>query len=146
MKFMIIAILAISTSVSAKTFKCEVKSTNENAPKEYIVATVDYSIDSIDYIHQTLTASGEYVEQTENIYGGLNRGGYTVYFCNPNLNKFDKLTGKMDIHGQCAFGNPGDKLLFDADLGTQADGSISIVASPRNERSTERLIEVGACL
>jgi hypothetical protein len=136
----------LAANVSAKTLRCEVVDTvyPPTWPKKVISIQVEAAVISIDYIHKIPNPDGTFKDKIETIYGGLNRGGYKVNYCNPNDNEYNASTGKISIFSECIYGS-GDKLFFDAELSASTSGYIEITLLPFGSDLVERKIPVSAC-
>ena len=148
MKNIFIGLLLMQSIPSfAKTLKCEIKDSLKppSWPKEYVLVEMGRYVSSLDFVHKISNDDGTFKDRIENLYSGLNRGGFTVTYCNPNDNEFIEPIGKINLYSQCAYGPNADKLFFDAQLNIKTDGSIKISLYSIDGNNIERMINVSAC-
>lgn len=113
--------------------------------KESISVELDRQVSSIDFFHKIPNGDGTFKDNVENLYAGLNRGGFVVSYCNPNENEFFEPTGKINLYSRCVYGPNADKLFFDAQLSVKTDGFINISLYPIDGNTIERTIHISAC-
>jgi hypothetical protein len=144
---MILAVffLLLGTNLSAMTLSCEVSESNNvrNVTKDLLLIRLENVVISIDYVHKIPSPDGTFSDKIENLFGGSNRGGYTVSYCNPSENEYSRFNGRITVFALCTYGSSG-RLLFDANFSTKENGSLEVAGSLGNDQVNRKVL-VSTC-